>query len=91
MDIKYIKFGRRVPSDSGKTMIWQVLADGRMRSAPTYSLGEIRWHGAWRRYVFHPFSYTIYEKDCLRKLADFCENQTKKLQATWKKRKKNAD
>ena len=82
---EYISFGKPTPSDSGKTQIWSVI------SHHDYDLGEIRWYGRWRKYAFYPHWDTIYEQDCLRKIADFCEDQTKKLRATWKTRKKSGD
>ena len=84
MEVKYIDFYYDRPSKSGKTKIWAVV---------TYEddcLGEIRWMGRWRSYAFYPDAHTIYEQDCLRKIADFCEEQTKKLRNTWAKRRKKA-
>ncbi len=85
MEVKYVSFSRSRPSASGKTRIWKVLADAHIECP--YSLGDIKWCGAWRRYAFAPLSNTIYEQDCMRKIADFCEDQTKKLRAKWKKRR----
>ena len=39
-------------------------------------LGGIKWFGAWRKYCFFPEQATIFEQDCLRDIADFCEAQT---------------
>ena len=39
-------------------------------------LGGIKWWGGWRKYCFFPEQATIFEKDCLRDIADFCEAQT---------------
>ena len=91
MEVKYIDFSRSRPSKSGKTRIWRVLAFHGLQLDDPYSLGEIKWCGAWRRYAFAPLSNTIYEQDCMRKIADFCEDQTKKLRAKWKKRKAARD
>lgn len=57
---------------SGKTKIWNVLSDDGV------ALGVIRWFGRWRQYAFYPASNTVYERQCLRDLADFCEQQTRK-------------
>jgi len=78
---KWIKFSRPKKSDSGKTQIWTVLGSNEV------VLGQIRWFGQWRKYVFHPSAYTIYEQDCLRKIADFCEDKSKKLRRRWRTRK----
>jgi hypothetical protein len=55
-----------------KTSIWDV----RTREGEA-SLGEIRWFGRWRCFAFYPRADTLYEKQCLRDIADFCEAQTK--------------
>ena len=39
-------------------------------------LGEVRWLGAWRQYCFFPASDCVFEKNCLRRIADFCEART---------------
>ena len=75
---KFIEFGAAKKSDSGKTLIWPVTArDG-------VELGEIRWFGRWRTYAFYPEPFTVFERHCLRKIADFCEAQTLKLRAQWR-------
>jgi len=40
-------------------------------------LGEVRWYGPWRCYAFFPAGGTLFEKDCLRDIADFCEQRSK--------------
>jgi len=49
------------------------------------SLGEIAWFGRWRCYAFYPAGSTIFEKDCLRVIADFCEEKTKEHRESIKK------
>ncbi len=81
---KWIKFCRPRKSPSGKTKVWSVLSfDGS-------ELGEISWFGRWRKYAFHPAVYTVFEQDCLRKIAGFCEDESKKLRQQWKKRRADA-
>lgn len=69
----WIEFKSVGRSPSGKTEIWDVVAkvDG-------VSLGQIRWHGAWRKYAFFPAEKTLYESKCLRDLATFCDNEMRK-------------
>lgn len=68
---KWIEFTQTATSPSGKTKVWSVHAkDG----GPP--LGSVRWHGAWRRYSFFPEPGTLFEKDCLRDIANFLETQT---------------
>lgn len=40
-------------------------------------LGQIQWHGAWRKYVFAPNQNTIYDNKCMIELARICEEKTK--------------
>lgn len=76
---KRVKFGRPKNSDSGKTQIWSVLDSSGML------LGQIKWFGQWRKYAFYPLGFTVYEQDCLRTIADFCEQKSKKLHQKWRK------
>jgi hypothetical protein len=62
-------FGR---SESGKTMIWEVITnDGNTR------LGIVSWFGRWRKYAFYPNGGTVFEEKCLREIAEVCETITK--------------
>lgn len=55
-----------------KTKRWAVVAkEGGVR------LGVVCWYSPWRQYTFQPVANTIYERDCLRGLADFCDRATK--------------
>jgi len=38
-------------------------------------LGIIYWHVAWRQYVFEAFALTIYNRDCLRVIVNFLNQQ----------------
>lgn len=38
-------------------------------------LGEIKWHGPWRRYVFQPLGPSIYDANCLKDIAKFIDNE----------------
>jgi hypothetical protein len=50
-------------------------------------LGVIKWYGAWRKYCFFPTPdvQTVYEWICLRDIADFCQEETKKYKEIWYK------
>lgn len=67
----FIDFIGDRPSPSGKTQTWNVYAKGG--EAP---LGEVKWFGRWRCYAFFPRSDTVFERTCLRDLANFCELKT---------------
>lgn len=58
-------------SKSGKTRIIAVRADH-----VTGQVGQIRWWGRWRKYVFVPFTDMFFDHDCLREIADECERMT---------------
>ncbi len=70
---KWIEFKFSHNSESGKTKVWQVIAeDGYV------VLGGISWFARWRKYTFMPYAGTVFEQDCLRDIAAFCEAETKK-------------
>lgn len=70
----FIEFHDGGRSPSGKTAIWFVYAKGRdLRGG---QLGQIAWFGRWRCYGFFPLAGTVYERTCLRDIADFCERET---------------
>lgn len=54
--------------DTGKTKVWSVdnSNDGSW-------LGQIKWHGAWRQYVFTPAARCIWSADCLAEVAAFID------------------
>jgi hypothetical protein len=70
--MSWIRFEEREPSASGKTKRWAVCSHTSQDS-----LGIIAWYTPWRKYCFHPGGNTIYEQDCLRDIADFCEAATR--------------
>lgn len=68
---KYIDFLNERASDSGKTSVWDVV------TTDNDPIGEIRWFGRWRQYSFYAAPLTIFERSCLRTIADFCEDATR--------------
>lgn len=69
--MKWIKTTEIATSASGKTSIWDVHTLDRAW------LGQVKWFGPWRKYAYFPLSGTLYEPDCLRDLAQFCEDSTR--------------
>jgi hypothetical protein len=65
-----------------KTKLFAVRRDDQTGLA--MYLGEIRFDGGWRQYVFCPDSMTKWSPGCGRKIFDFCEEQTKKWREKWK-------
>jgi hypothetical protein len=42
------------------------------------TLGFIEWGNRWRKYVFEPVECTMFEEDCLRDIATFIQEETKR-------------
>lgn len=55
-----------------KTRVWAVVNKDNGSE-----LGIVEWYTGWRKYVFVPHASTLYEQDCLRDIADFCEQATR--------------
>ncbi len=66
---KYIRFQER--EWKGKTKRWTI------ETHMGVEIGQVHWHGAWRQYCFFPGPDTLYERVCLRTIADFCEAKTR--------------
>lgn len=71
-ECEYISFTFNGVTESGKTAEYDVNA-----KEPKDWLGTIAWYGRWRCYAFTPAPSTIFEKTCMRDVADFCEKLTK--------------
>lgn len=78
----HLTFLKCVPVKGRKTDIYGV--DG-----PSASLGEVRWHAPWRRYVFHPYPSTLYDPLCMESIATFCREKTEEHDARIKHQRKN--
>lgn len=61
----YLTFVSQGASSSGKTQVWAV-------NGTRDRLGEIRWYGGWRQYVFYPLADKLFNPDCLQAIASFC-------------------
>ena len=70
------------PSASGKTGIWRVYA-----VAGSVALGEVRWFGRWRQYVFAPGDGTVWNPDCLNEVSRFVVKCTVDHQAAAARRR----
>jgi hypothetical protein len=57
-------------ADTGKTKRWDVHAV----QGDIY-LGEIRWYGGWRQYVFYPAISTLWNAECLLDVSQFIGEQ----------------
>lgn len=71
-DVEVGKHIRFVPGpDKPKTKTWMVESN-----ESGCVLGWIAWYSQWRTYGFFPDADTVFEEDCLRDIADFCERKT---------------
>ena len=78
---KWIQFYMKPRPADKKTDTFTVIAnDGGV------DLGEVKFYGAWRKFCFFPNHDTVFEQDCLRDIAIFCEQQT----AAWRASKRVA-
>jgi len=39
-------------------------------------LGDISWYAPWQRYVFEGFETCVFDAECLRDIAAFCDAET---------------
>jgi len=69
-----------------KTLIWRV----ESRDAPYVKLGEVRFYPQWRKYCFFPADRTLFEPDCLRDIAQFCEDKTVEWRQSCRQRTKSS-
>ena len=70
---KYIQFVFAKYSNTGKTEQWNVATKEDAEDL----LGVVKFYAPWYCYAFFPFDKTLYEKQCLRDIAEFCEQQNK--------------
>lgn len=55
--------------NTGKTQVfWLHSKDG------DFFLGEVKWHGAWRKYAFFPARDTLFKKQCLTDIVTFLDD-----------------
>ncbi len=66
---EYLLFRLQGKSESGKTLIYAVVAKGNFTS-----LGLIKWYGPWRQYCFFPAGPAVYSGGCLEDIQDFMAN-----------------
>lgn len=70
----FIDFVQAGSSASRKTARWVVYAKGGGQ------LGSVSWYPRWRCYAFFPQG-GVFERGCLREIADFCEKETQQHRA----------
>ena len=70
--MSYLQFKQRGTSSSD-SKLWAVLG------AQVKVLGIIRWYAPWRKYCFYTLEggAMVFDVNCLREIADFCEAETR--------------
>jgi len=56
-----------------KTSVYSVISNH-----DNLELGRIRWHGAWRQYIFSSFEGSVWSADCLAEVSEFLVKLKKK-------------
>ena len=70
---KYMRAEQMGKSVSGKTKIWDILAQDN------FILGTVKWKPSWRCYVFEPAQETCFNATCLTELSMFLGAETTKV------------
>lgn len=78
--MNHLSFSPAGQSASGKTKFWLV------RCGQQY-LGDVSWHGLWRKYCFYPHPVTFFDAACLRQIAMFVEGETRRHLASGAERR----
>lgn len=68
-NLYYVKAKKTGKQKTLKTNIYIVRKDSDKALAER--LGIIKFYSRWRQYVFYPDFYSIWSKDCLKKIASF--------------------
>lgn len=61
---RYLRF-ERMNRPGRKTMTWAVVSQ-----SSGVKMGELRWHGPWRQYVFFPAGETLFNVECMNDICD---------------------
>jgi hypothetical protein len=77
---KWLTFEETILDPPRKTKRWRVYCNADY-------LGDIKYHNAWRQYVFAPMHYTIFHNDCLAEIVEFLNLEKAKRKEECKKRK----
>ena len=68
----HLKFVRTKKPKNRKTNIYLVFNQNYDR------LGKVKWHGAFRQYVFYPECDTMFSKGCLELINNFLDKVNKR-------------
>lgn len=70
--ITRLSFTKNDRKEKAKTDVWEVWA---LQTA--MHLGQVSWFNHWRKYTFQPAAGFVFDADCLREVATFCELETR--------------
>lgn len=72
---KWITFHKASVTRARKTLVFLVTTkeNGKPEEAGGQVLGRVSWYSPWRRYSFFPEPGTLFESQCLRDIAAFCD------------------
>jgi hypothetical protein len=70
--MSYLEF-KEMPNKFGKTRLFAVI-----NTLAQIPLGVIKFHGAWRRYLFVPDPNTMFDPDCMDEISKFAREETNK-------------
>lgn len=65
---KYMRF--ELSGRKPRTLVWNVCS-----VTTSAKLGYVAWFGRWRNYAFFPDESLVFDKNCLREIADFIERK----------------
>lgn len=69
-------------TDEGPVSPGSVTRKFALRSRQSGSLlGYVKWFVYWRQYCFFPSGFAVFDKTCLREIAEFCEHATNERRA----------
>ncbi len=77
---KHLIFTKERRKKGKKTDTWII------RNSEGYILGHVAYRPGWRRYVTKSYPNIDFDGKCHIQAAEFLDEQTAKLKATWKKR-----
>lgn len=77
---------QEMPNGDRKTRRWNVLS-----KSSGVILGRIRWHGAWRQFVFLPEANTLFNLGCLMEINGFLVDALTDWRLTKQRANKSVD
>jgi hypothetical protein len=64
--MSWLKFNKREREEGRKTDIYDVVNDSNQ-----VHVGQVKWYGGFRKYVFEPAQFTLFDASCLIEISQF--------------------